>query len=158
MKKLILLPFLAVVVLFSGCGEDDGPLISNNEIEQMEAFATANGLNVTITDSGVRYEITTPGTGIPPIEGNVVTVEYTGFFMDGSIFDTSVGGDPFDYNYGIDPVIEGWEEAIGLLKEGSEATFIVPSYLAYGERGSLNGVIPPNTPIAFSVVIIDIDN
>jgi FKBP-type peptidyl-prolyl cis-trans isomerase FkpA len=63
---------------------------------------------------------------------------------------------PIHIPIGQKKVIQGWDEGLMLLNKGAKATFIVPSSLAYGERGAGNGIIPPYTPIAFDVELVDI--
>jgi FKBP-type peptidyl-prolyl cis-trans isomerase len=53
-------------------------------------------------------------------------------------------------------VIPGWEEALTLLKDGGKGKFIIPSSLAYGERG-YPGIIPPNADLAFDLQIMKVE-
>ena len=95
------------------------------------------------------------GTGPQPLPQQLVTVEYYGTFMDGSEFDSSIGKlQPFSFPLGAGAVITGWDEGIGLLNQGSKATFFVPSDLAYGEAG--RGSIPPNSPLVFYVELKEV--
>jgi peptidylprolyl isomerase len=96
------------------------------------------------TDSGLRYLITeeNPG-GDSPEAGDMVSVHYTGYLLDGTKFDSSIDrGEPIEFPIGTGRVIPGWDEGIMLLKTGEKAELIIPSELAYGARQT--GPIPPN--------------
>ncbi len=107
------------------------------------------------TKSGLRYKIThKSGSGKKPEKGKNVAVHYVGKLTDGTVFDNSYGrGEPIEFPIGIGYVIPGWDEGIRLLEEGDKATFIIPSYLAYGESGA-GGVIPPNATLIFDVELV----
>lgn len=108
------------------------------------------------TESGLRYLITQPNeTGRAVEAGDMISVHYTGQFLDGEVFDSSIDRDkPIEFNVGTGRVIPGWDEGLQLLKVGEKATLIIPSNLAYGERGV--GPIPPNSTLKFDVEILDI--
>ena len=107
------------------------------------------------TESGLKYAVVKEGTGSSPTASNTVTVHYTGMFMDGKIFDSSVQrGQPATFPLGN--VIKGWTEGLQLMKEGGKTNFLIPSNLAYGEQG-MGGVIPPNASLIFEVELIKIN-
>ena len=107
------------------------------------------------TASGLKYEILKEGEGAYATSGNVVTVHYTGFLLDGTKFDSSVERDePFSFVVGNKQVIEGWEEGIKLLKKGSKVRFIIPPFLGYGNAKI--GTIPSNSTLVFDVELLDI--
>ena len=107
------------------------------------------------TASGLEYQILVPGYGKLPKQGDVVTVHYVGTLQDGKIFDSSrERGEPISFSLGKGQVIKGWDEGIALLKEGTQARFIIPPDLAYGEREV--GNIPPNSWLIFDVELISV--
>ena len=108
-----------------------------------------------ITPSGLKYAIITEGEG-PVVEtGKVVTVNYSGFLLDGTLFDSSVERDePIQFVVGQGQVIPGWDEGFLLLKKGDKARFVVPPKLGYGEMQLEK--IPANSTLIFDVEIIDI--
>ncbi len=110
------------------------------------------------TNSGLRYKIThKSNSGKKPQKGKNVSVHYVGKLADGTIFDNSYGrGEPIEFPIGVGYVIPGWDEGIQLLEEGDKATFVIPSYLAYGESGA-GGVIPPNANLIFDVELVKAD-
>ena len=89
--------------------------------------------------------------------GSDVLVHYSGFFQDGGKkFDSSFDrGQPIQVTVGAGQVIEGWDEALALMNEGTKAKFIIPSYLAYKEQGK-GGVIPPNATLVFDMQLMKI--
>jgi peptidylprolyl isomerase len=109
----------------------------------------------TSTESGLKYIIVEQGEGENAITGNVVTVHYSGFFQDGTKFDSSVEKDvPITFALGNKQVIPGWDEGITYMKKGSKARLIVPPSLAYGDMAV--GKIPANSTLIFDVELIDI--
>ena len=107
------------------------------------------------TSTGLRYKTITEGTGKQPSFSSNVTVHYEGWLPDGTKFDSSVDrGEPTTFP--LNGVIPGWTEGLMLMKEGGTATFVIPSELAYGERG-VPGTIPPNTPLIFWVKLIKVN-
>ena len=116
----------------------------------LKEFATAAS-----TPSGLKYIVLQEGTGNKPVATSNVKVHYTGMFLDGKVFDSSVQrGETIDF--GLNQVIKGWTEGLQLMNEGSKYKFYIPSNLAYGERGA-GGVIPPNADLIFEVELIKIN-
>ena len=109
-----------------------------------------------VTASGLSYKMIKIGNGIQAEKGKTVSVHYTGKLIDGTKFDSSYDRkEPIEFPLGEGRVIPGWDEGIALLKVGDKATFIIPSNLAYGERGA-GGVIPPNATLIFDVELMDV--
>ena len=82
------------------------------------------------------------------------TVQYTGKFQDGSVSDSSVGGDPLKFNLGQGQVIKCWDAAFVQMNVGEKATLTCPPQVAYGEKGA-GDKIPPNTTLFFDVEVIN---
>ncbi len=109
---------------------------------------------VTITESGLQYEIVTAGTGNSPKTTDTVTVHYKGTTIDGTVFDdSSKRGEPAVF--GVTQVIPGWSEVLQLMKEGAKYKVVIPSSLAYGERG-VPPMIEPNSVLVFDVELVSI--
>ncbi len=104
----------------------------------------------------LEIETLVAGTGRSPKKGETVSVHYTGRFLDGKIFDSSVARkEPISFVLGINQVIAGWDIGIAQLKIGEKAKFTIPPHLAYGERG-YPGAIPPNATLIFEVELVSI--
>lgn len=109
-----------------------------------------------VTDDGLYYEITKKTEGKQPKAGDMVAVHYVGRLLTGTEFDNSIKrGEPIEFPVGTGRVIKGWDEGILLLKEGEEATFLIPPQLGYGVRGA-GGVIPPNAWLLFEVELVKV--
>ncbi len=127
------------------------------DAELIEKYLADSGIVAQSTPSGLRYVIIEEGTGQQAQPGDTVTVQYTGYLMDGTKFDSSYDRNkPFVFNLGRGMVIPGWDEGIALLKEGGKAILFIPSRLAYGDRGA-GRVIPPNSVLKFEVELIKVE-
>lgn len=130
--------------------------------------------NGTKTTTGLIYKITEKGTGVKPADGTTFNFNYAGYFEDGTLFDSSLAGvcktyGKYDANrdtqggYKAFPfeagkkegMIPGFLEGLSLMSYGDKATIVIPSNLAYGERGA-GGVIPPNANLVFEMEMIEI--
>jgi FKBP-type peptidyl-prolyl cis-trans isomerase FklB len=121
-----------------------------------EAFLAENAKKpgITITASGLQYEVITQGTGAIPTKTSRVKTHYHGTLIDGTVFDSSVNrGQPIDFP--VNGVIAGWTEALQLMPIGSKWRLYIPHNLAYGERGA-GGSIKPFSALIFDVELIDI--
>lgn len=109
---------------------------------------------VTVTESGLQYEILVTGDGPLPTKESTVRTHYHGTLINGTIFDSSVDrGQPAEFPVG--GVIAGWTEALQMMPVGSKWRLFVPYDLAYGERGA-GGQIGPYTTLIFDVELLDI--
>ena len=126
----------------------------NEEYKQIELYVKNNNITVQPTVNGLYYIETLKGKGIQPDSGKTVSVNYTGKFLDGKVFDASEKmGKAFEFELGKGMVIPAWEEGIAKMKAGGKATFLVPSRIAYGPRGA-GKAIPPFTPLVFDVELV----
>jgi peptidyl-prolyl cis-trans isomerase A (cyclophilin A) len=107
----------------------------------------------TVTASGLRYNMIQLGRGAKPTTADKVSVHYTGKFIDGKVFDSSVQrGQPAEF--GVTQVIPGWIEGLQLMPVGSKFEFYIPWNIAYGERGM--GPIPAKSDLIFEVELLNI--
>ena len=110
---------------------------------------------VVVTESGLQYKIVEPGEGESPGPNDVVTVNYRGTLTDGTQFDSSYDrGQPATFP--VSGVIAGWTEALQLMKPGAKWQLVIPSELAYGDRGA-GQTIGPNATLVFDVELIKVE-
>ena len=102
-----------------------------------EAFLKANATKagVTVTASGLQYEVVKEGTGRQPKASDTVRCHYEGTLINGTVFDSSYRRNQ-PAEFGLRQVISGWTEGVQLMKEGAVYKFYIPYNLAYGERGA----------------------
>jgi FKBP-type peptidyl-prolyl cis-trans isomerase FklB len=111
---------------------------------------------VVVLPSGLQYQILKEGNGELPKATDKVTTHYHGTLINGEVFDSSVDrGQPASFP--VNGVIQGWQEALQLMKVGSKWKLFVPSELAYGNQGA-GPKIGPGTALIFEVELISIDN
>lgn len=121
-----------------------------------EAFLAENAKRdeVTVTASGLQYEVMVAGDGDKPVAESTVRTHYHGTLIDGTVFDSSVQrGEPAEFP--VNGVIAGWTEALQMMGVGSKWKLFLPYQLAYGERGA-GGAIGPYAALVFEVELIDI--
>lgn len=121
----------------------------NNYLQQenIKEAATLSGLYIV-------YE--KKGTGKLPVSGKKLTVHYSGYFVDGKLFDSSIErNEPFTFTFGIGQVIAGWDEGLAKVPEGSKIRLIIPSSLAYGAKQ--RGIIPPYSPLVFDIEVLNVE-
>jgi FKBP-type peptidyl-prolyl cis-trans isomerase len=130
--------------------------VYKNDIEKNEAFLAANKEKpgVTVTASGLQYEVIKMGTGPKPTAENTVKVHYVGTLIDGTEFDSSVKrNEPAQFP--VSGVIPGWTEALQLMPVGSKFKLCLPQSIAYGATGA-GEVIKPYSTLIFEVELLEI--
>ena len=135
------------------------------ERQEIAQKALAEGLNflaenakkegITVTESGLQYEIIENGNGPKPTETDRVKVLYTGKLIDGTVFDSTSDRDNEPAQFGLRGVIKGWTEALQLMPVGSKWRIYIPADLAYGERGG-GDKIPGNSVLIFDIELLEI--
>jgi FKBP-type peptidyl-prolyl cis-trans isomerase len=122
-----------------------------------ESFLAENAAKegVTVTESGLQYEVLREGDGARPQVGDGVTVHYRGTLPDGTEFDSSYARDePASFEVGPG-VIPGFAEALQLMPVGSQYRFVFPGSLGYGPTGN-GAMIGPNQALVFEIELISI--
>lgn len=149
--------------------EEEAEALKKTQDKEIKDYLKKNKLEAKSTTSGLHYVITKEGDGEKPQAGDSVKVRYTGKLISGKVFDTSEEDvakknemfnperdykTPFSFQLGRRQVIAGWDEGLSLLNKGSKATLLIPAHLGYGDRGTPNGVIPPNSILVFEVELL----
>lgn len=134
----------------------DMEVVSVKDIPVPVKFDTT-GITPKVTATGLKYfEVKKSGNEQKPKAGQNVKVHYTGYLLDGKLFDSSVErGEPIEFPLGAGQVIAGWEEGIALMSIGDKYRFVIPSQLGYGEAGRAP-VIPPSANLIFDVELISV--
>ena len=119
------------------------------------ALAADTAAGPTTTASGLVYSVVKAGSGANPAASDVVRVHYRGTFPDGREFDSSYSrGQPAEFP--LNRVIKCWTEGVQMMKVGGKAKLVCPPAIAYGERGTPGGPIPPNATLHFEVELLGI--
>ena len=141
----------------------------NNEPIAAANYITVHKLILKTTASGLKYVITKSSLKAKPLAGDTLLVNYTGRTLDDKIFDSSIEAvakaanlnqpgrtyEPIQFVVGTGGVIPGWDEGLLLLGEGAKATLVIPSSLAYGDRGAGDDIKPYST-LVFDVELVKI--
>lgn len=137
------------------------PVRPPNDDSILQDYFRKNNLQPTKTASGLYYTVEHRKSTPRAINGQVVSVNYTGTLLDGTKFDSNTDSlfrhvKPFTFMLGRGAVIQGWDEGILLLRKNSRAKFFIPSSLAYKDR-SPSPKIPPYSCLIFDVELVDIE-
>jgi FKBP-type peptidyl-prolyl cis-trans isomerase len=94
------------------------------------------------------------GTGTEATNGRILRVTYSGFLINGTKFDSNVGGTTFAFRLGDRAVIDGWDQGLVGMRVGGKRKLVIGSTLGYGSRGS--GAIPGNATLVFDVELVSV--
>ncbi len=155
MRLRVQLAALALAALALACNGDSStaPSVDITTVN----FASSLGISLASmnkTADGLYFQDTPTGTGATASKGDTLTVNYTGYFTNGTSFDSSVGKVPLKFKLGAGQVIAGWEEGLAGMKVGGTRKLVIPPALGYGSSGS--GSIPGNTILVFTVQLLSI--
>lgn len=139
----------------------------------IDDFLKSKGITASKLPSGIRYVITNPGTSSPLQSDQTVMVNYAGYLLDGTYFDTNIKElaqstglydpareaqlpyGPFEVTIDQSSVIRGWHEALKQLSKGAKGTFYIPSTLAYGQS-RVNEKIGENSILVFDIEVAEV--
>lgn len=129
------------LVAASACGDGDSP--------------TAPSGTAPFSQTDLRV-----GVGPAAASGDLITVNYTGWFYDqsqpeqkGLQFDTSVGRQTFTFTLGVGNVIQGWDQGLIGMRVGGIRRLVIPPSLAYG--AVRNGAVPAHATLVFEVELLE---
>lgn len=152
MKKFVMLATLSLLFFGTACKKSLSPEEQfDKDIKEIKEYISSNSLNALETESGLHYVINELGTGNFPAANDNVTVRYKGYTTSNKVFDQS-GEEGITFN--LQGVIKGWTEGIQKFKEGGKGVLLIPSSLAYGEKGQ--GSIGANEVLIFDVDLLTI--
>lgn len=111
-------------------------------------------VTLTTLSDGLKVGDISVGTGAALATGQTVTLNYTGWLSDGTVFDSSrkAGASPLTYPLGSNGLIKGFEEALSTMKVGGIRRAVIPPALGYGSTA--NGPIPANSTITFDIEVL----
>ena len=141
---------LLLLIIFISCNKDDS--IKAQTEEDIIQYIEDHNLNATRSNSGLYYVIEKQGEGAKPNANSNVTVNYKGYFLNGSVFDQS-GTEGI--SFGLNQVIAGWTEGITYFNEGGEGILLIPSNLGYGNE-NYNG-IPGGSALIFDIKLLSVN-
>lgn len=160
-KRLVVIALLLTVVTFAMAQAK--PAAAQKPAGSTAATKPLPGAPVngpaTKTADGLEYWDIKVGTGAEAAKGDKVYVHYTGWLLNGKMFDSSLQGTnpkPFDFVIGNGDVIKGWDEGVAGMKVGGKRKLKIPAPLAYGAAGTGGGLIPPNATLVFDVSLVRI--
>ncbi len=130
-------------------------VIELRSINDVPKFVMPSADKLKTTKSGLQYEVVSEGKGTAPTARNGVSVMYTGWTTDGTLFDSGhARGEPTSFALGR--VIPGWTEGVQLMKPGAVYRFVIPAKLAYGQNGA-GELIKPGATLVFLIELLSVD-
>lgn len=155
---------IAATLLFIAACSESGDTVNSAVIENDQpldpsvVFLNQNGARdeVTVTESGLQYEVLKATDGPKPAADSLVTVHYVGRLIDNTVFDSSLSRGQAA-TFSLSSVIQGWTEGLQLMGVGSYFRFYIPAHLAYGNRGS-GQIIGPGETLVFDVELLEINS
>lgn len=106
-----------------------------------------------ITPSGLVYKMSKAGNGKLFKESDKIKVNYTGYHIDGKVFDSSKGK---AVTFSPSQVVPGFKEALLMMSPGAECRVLIPGHLAYGAQGNPQGGIGPNELLIFEIATVEV--
>lgn len=153
MKKISLFILVAIMMAFYSCNKDENLSQADqltHDTELIKQYLSDNDIEAESTSSGLHYTIETPGMGSHPTISSTVTVQYKGYLIDGTVFDSGTATFP------LANVVAGWQEGIPKFKKLGRGKLFIPSYLGYGSSPTAS--IPANSVLIFEIQLISFTN
>ncbi len=134
-------------------------IIEDRDIEEqrkLQTFLDTNQIQFSPLENGLYYLPNKQGVGDFAISGDLVQINYKGYFLNGKQFESTYDRkQPLEFTLGEEgQVIKGIQSALSLMNEGAKTKFIIPSHLGFGKEGSSTGIIPPYTTIIYEIELI----
>lgn len=166
MKTKVLFMLIAGVfstLFMSSCLDTDDDREVNTAAIEKEKLKTyldslvAQGHDIDTTGMGIYYVRIEDGVGDFAQPGDTLTVGYAGYFIGGTMFDSSeINSEDGKMEFVLEnpPFITGWDDVMKVMNEGAKIQAMVPSEFAYGSEGY--GIIPPYETLVFVIELFDI--
>jgi FKBP-type peptidyl-prolyl cis-trans isomerase len=159
------LAIVFVCITLAGCARDDVFTVKSDETPQAMHLRyldwSAHRSGWTVTASGLQYHRLGDAhpSGAMPHPDSAVTVQCEGRFVDGRLFFATAPGQPLTGP--LSKLIKGWQEGLLRMHTGETFEFVLPSNLAYGEKGwtsptAATPSIPPGTVLLFKIQLLAI--
>ncbi|MBN1158570.1 MAG: FKBP-type peptidyl-prolyl cis-trans isomerase [Bacteroidales bacterium] len=145
-------------MFFEEFQEDQLKIQYEDYIAENKAFLDANAKEDSVVSlpSGLQYKILEVSAGPQPVDTDEVKVNYTGWLIDGTKFDSSYDrGEPAVFP--VNAVIPGWSEAIKLMPLGSKWKVWIPEDMAYGSMAPEGSQIIPFSTLVFEIELLEIN-
>ncbi len=147
-----------VATIEKDMAKETGQMKKDDEL--IQAYLTKNNIKAGKTPWGTYVAITTPGSGPNISQNDVAVINYTGKTFNDSTFDSNTDSkfshvEPLDVDMGEFRVLPGWIDGLKMMQKGSKGKLIIPSFLAYGKRGS-PPKIGPDENLVFDIEVADI--
>lgn len=150
--RSLALSALLLLVSVSACSDDDRPDWSDPTRIDFDPSLGVDLSAMELRPSGLYVQELVVGDG-PVVEAtDRVEVAYTGWLPNGAAFDGRPLNNPIEF--GLDEVIDGWQEGLLGMRPGGDRLLVIPPELAYGNVA--NGPIPANSTLVFRVVLVSI--
>ena len=146
---------VVATALLSACGGADAPNIPSNPA--VEVYASSLGVTIaamTRKSDNLYVQDVVVGSGAEAIAGRTLEMTYSGYLINGSRFDSNVGGRLFSFVLGTGQVITGWDLGVAGMKVGGKRKIVIGSALGYGPGGQ--GQIPANATLVFDVEVVSV--
>ncbi|MBE7170379.1 MAG: FKBP-type peptidyl-prolyl cis-trans isomerase [Williamsia sp.] len=159
MNKIVI-GFICIASLFfsaclknnrSGCDYDACSLVApDSEVQQVQAYVTANNITAVKHCSGLYYQIQAEGSGAETTPCSTVTINYKGYLTNGAVFDQTTA----PVSFSLIDLIQGWKKGLPLIKKGGKIKLIIPPSLAYGSTPRTG--IPANSVLVFDIELLGV--
>jgi len=146
----------AVALSATGCSKKAAEPATTTPAQTAPAEPASTTPSATTEVTQLEIKDVVEGKGAEVNSGDTVTVNYTGWLLDGTKFDSSLDrNEPFEFTVGAGKVIQGWDEGLAGMKVGGKRELLIPSAMGYGEQGA-GGVIPPNASLKFEIDLLKV--
>lgn len=131
-------------------------MLEQEEMVKLQEYIAANNITQQPSESGIYYIETKKGSGRSPVNDEYASVHFTVFLLGSDqLFTTYDRGEPLEFKFGSQFENRGFQEAVGMMKEGGKANAIVPSSLAFGANGA-GGIVPPFSTLYYQIELVDV--